>query len=147
MFATLIYSGSEAATGGVLWKNVFLEISQNSQKNTSARVSFLIKLYAWSLHLIKKEALAQVFSCEFFEISENTFFTEQLWTTAFSGSKHKVLLKQLKFLVFKSWLSLKTSTLHNSKCDRLGVFEVNQSLKSYQNNLFRSIGRYMWLKS
>ena len=27
-------SPTEAATRGVLWKNVFLEISQNSQKNT-----------------------------------------------------------------------------------------------------------------
>ena len=31
---------------------------------------------------IKKEALAQVFSCEFCEISKNTIFTEHLWTTA-----------------------------------------------------------------
>ena len=35
---------SEAATGGVLWEKVFLEISQNSQENTCVRVSFLIKL-------------------------------------------------------------------------------------------------------
>ena len=32
---------------------------------------------------IKKEALAQMFSCEFCEISKNTFFTGHLWTTAF----------------------------------------------------------------
>ena len=38
-------------------KKVFLDISQNSQENTSARVSFLIKL----------------FSCEFCEISKNIF--------------------------------------------------------------------------
>ena len=31
---------------------------------------------------IKKETLAQVFSCEFCEISRNTFFTEHLRTTA-----------------------------------------------------------------
>ena len=37
---------TEAATGGALWKKVFLEISQNSQENTCARVSFLIKLLA-----------------------------------------------------------------------------------------------------
>ena len=30
-------------------KNLFLEISQNSQENTCARVSFLIKLQAWGL--------------------------------------------------------------------------------------------------
>ena len=32
--------------------------------------------------VLKKETLAQVFSCEFCEISKNTFFTEHLWTTA-----------------------------------------------------------------
>ena len=35
----------EAATRGVLCKMVFLEISQNSQENTCARVSFLIKSF------------------------------------------------------------------------------------------------------
>ena len=52
-------------------KNVFLEISQNPQENTCARDSFLIKSQA--CNFIKKEALAQVFSCEFCEISKNTF--------------------------------------------------------------------------
>ena len=64
---------TEAVTGGVLSKNVFLEISQNSQENTCARVSFLIKL---------QETLAQVFCCKFCEISKNTFSTEHLRTTA-----------------------------------------------------------------
>ena len=52
-------------------KKVFLKISQNSQENTCARVSFLIKL---QFGFIKKEALAQVFSCEFSEISKDNFF-------------------------------------------------------------------------
>ena len=50
-------------------KMVFLELLQNSQENSCARMSFLIKLQAFS----KKEILAQVFSCEFCEISENSF--------------------------------------------------------------------------
>ena len=37
---------TKAATRGVLYKKVFLEISQNSQENTCARVPFLIKLQA-----------------------------------------------------------------------------------------------------
>ena len=37
---------TEAATRGVLWKKVFLKISQNSQENSCVRVSFLIKLQA-----------------------------------------------------------------------------------------------------
>ena len=31
---------------------------------------------------VKKETLAQVFSCEFYEISKNIFFTEHVWATA-----------------------------------------------------------------
>ena len=44
-------------------KKVLLEITQNSQENTC--------------NFIKKETLAQLFSCEFHEISKNTFF---YWT-------------------------------------------------------------------
>ena len=33
-------------------------------------------------NFIKKETLTLVFSCEFSEISKNTFFTEHLWTNA-----------------------------------------------------------------
>ena len=58
----------EAATRGALCKKMFLKISQNSQENTCA--------------FIKKETLAQVFSCEFCQISKNNFFTEHLWTAA-----------------------------------------------------------------
>ena len=47
----------------------FLEISQNSQENTCAE----------ACNFIKKETLAQVFSCEFCKISKNTFFIEHLW--------------------------------------------------------------------
>ena len=42
---------TETATKGVLYKKVFLEISQNSQENTCARVFFLIKLQALCLQL------------------------------------------------------------------------------------------------
>ena len=43
----------EAAAWGVLQKKLFLEISQNSQENTRAKVSFLIKFQA-SGNFIKK---------------------------------------------------------------------------------------------
>ena len=55
-------------------EKLFLEISQNSEENTCARVS--------ACNFIKKETLALVFSCEFCEISKNIFFTEHLWATA-----------------------------------------------------------------
>ena len=62
---------SEAVVRRCSVKKVFLEISQNSQENACFRDSFLIKLQA---NFIKKESLAQVFSCKFCKISQNTFF-------------------------------------------------------------------------
>ena len=57
----------------VFCKKGVLDISQNSQENIYARISFLIKLQASVCNFIKKETLAQVFSCEFCEVSKNTF--------------------------------------------------------------------------
>ena len=59
-------------------KKVFLEISQNSQESICTGDSFLIKLQAWPVTLLKKKSLAQVFPCKFCKISKNTFFTEHL---------------------------------------------------------------------
>ena len=52
---------------------VFLEILQNSKEGTFTRVSFLIKLQTEACSVIKKETLAQVFSCEFCKISKIAF--------------------------------------------------------------------------
>ena len=56
-------------------KTGVLKISKNSQENTCARVSFLIKLQE-ACNLIKIETLAQVFSCEFCEKSLKTPFLQ-----------------------------------------------------------------------
>ena len=78
---------SEAATSGDLLKTLFLKISHHSQENTEVRkgvlrnfakftgkhpcqVSILIKLQA--CNFIKIGTLAQMFSCEFCEISNDT---------------------------------------------------------------------------
>ena len=69
-------------------KKVFLEISQNSQENACFRDSFLIKLQA---NFIKKEPLAQVFSCKFYEISRNTFFYRTSLVAALKFSSERKL--------------------------------------------------------
>ena len=64
-----------------------------------ARVSLLIKLQteAKACNFIKKETLAQVFSCEFCEISKNTFSyrtpvvaVSKIGSSFFSGFLHEV---------------------------------------------------------
>ena len=61
---------------------MFLKITQNSQENSCPRDFFLLKLQAEACNCIKKQTLAQVFSCEFWEIFKGTFCTENLQTTA-----------------------------------------------------------------
>ena len=84
---------SEGVVRGCSIKKVFLEISQNSQENTCARVSFLLKLF------IKKETLPQVFSCVFCEISKNNFFMEHPRMTASVVFQNSVKLVKLQLLV------------------------------------------------
>ena len=62
-------------------KKVFLEISQNSPENTCAGVSY------------KKETLVQVFSCEFCEISNNTF----LQRTPLVAASYLTFFNNLRF--------------------------------------------------
>ena len=73
---------TEAATKVVLSQKEFLESSQNSQENTCARASFLNNVTGLRPATVLKKTLAQVFSCEFCEISKNIFFTEHLLGTA-----------------------------------------------------------------
>ena len=70
---------SEAVAQMCSVKKMFLEISPNSQENTCARASFLIKFQASASIFIKKEALAQVFSREFCKTFKSNFFIEHLW--------------------------------------------------------------------
>ena len=62
----------KAATRGRLCEKVFLEISQNLQENSCVRISFFMKLQE-ACNFILKRTLAQLFPCEFCEISKNTF--------------------------------------------------------------------------
>ena len=93
----------------VVWrcsvKKMFLEILQNSQENTRARFSFLIKLQtkAKACNFVKKETLAQVFSCEFCEISKNNFPYKTPLVTASA-------LRLLGFFLFFVDIHRKTAT-------------------------------------
>ena len=60
-------------------KNLFLEISQNSQEHTCARVSFLIKLQGWRpATLLKKRRWHSCFPVNFVKFLRQPFFTEHL---------------------------------------------------------------------
>ena len=58
----------------------FVNLSKNRQWRCSVK-----KLFLQACNFIKKESLAQVFSCEFYEISKNPLFTKHIRTTASVG--------------------------------------------------------------
>ena len=50
-------------------------------------------------NFIKKETLAQVFSCEFCDISKNTFFTEDIRTTASNSCYNRQFFLSIYFSI------------------------------------------------
>ena len=71
--SSVIQYQQKQSPGDILQEIMLQEISENSQENTCTRVSFSIKLQSRGLQLYQKKTLAQVFSCEFSEISTNAF--------------------------------------------------------------------------
>ena len=83
-----IYRGSHRSCS---IKKMFLKILQNSQENTSVRVSFLINCRPEVCNFIEEET--PVFFCEFSEIFKKPFFTKCLreTTSVFYGKKKNIL--------------------------------------------------------
>ena len=89
----------EAAVRRCSVKKMFLKISQNSQENTCARVSLLIKFQAWDLH--------RCFPVNFLKFSRTPFFIEHLrWLLPIiwkpSKKQHLFILKYYS-KSFYSW--------------------------------------------
>ena len=104
---------------------MFLEISQNSEESTCARVAFLMKLQA------KKETLTQVFSCEFCEISKNNFFNRTPLVAA-SENRYQTSLCAIAFLDYTCKSKNVTLRLKNSN------FTENVTSRSYLYQDFSS---------
>ena len=65
---------SEAVTRRSSVQKLFSKFSTNSQENACGRVFFKHSCRLEACNFTKKETLAQVLSCQFFEIFKNTFF-------------------------------------------------------------------------
>ena len=104
-------------------KKLFLEISQIPLDIICARDSFLIKFQALGLraqacNFIKKECLAQVFSCEFCEISKNTFSTEHIFLQLISDHQETYYLMNLYIISL--------NTLFQQFLKKTKIFNIRQ---------------------
>ena len=68
-----------------------------------------------SLNFIKIEILAQVFSCDFCEISKKSFFTEPIWATASVNLKENCWVGKYFFQPY-DFLSFFTKNLLTNVC-------------------------------
>ena len=84
---------SEAATRGVLCKKVFFEISQNSQENTCARVSFYNKVAG-----LRSIAGLTRLQCHFVKIFSNSFILSRVEKIFF-----KICFVKLSFYFISFW--------------------------------------------
>ena len=92
----------EAATRGVPCTKVFLEISQNSQENTCARISFLIKLRAFPVNFVKflrTAFLQNTFGRLLLFIRQKKFFMSYFKETKYNKSKYN----KFRFIKLRKW--------------------------------------------
>ena len=103
-------------------KKMFLETSQNSQENTCASVSILIKL----------QTLTQVLSCEFCEVSKNTFFTEHLrWLLLNIAVDIWKLFNRLCKLLF-DWIQINM------------IFKSSRSQEFFKIGVYKNFAKFKW---
>ena len=104
-FSKMIYAGVQKNCDMVL-KNYYSEFKKNgiepvvsallSSKRSVVKSSHRrcsVKKGVLRNFAVRKESLAQVFSCEFYEISKSTFSTKHLHTTVFASHKLEKFLK------------------------------------------------------
>ena len=91
----MILTQTEAVAQRCSVKKVLLEISQNSQENTCARAFFNKDAGLKACNFIKKEDLAQVFSCEFCEIPIKKVFLKILHNSQESNCARVSFFKRL----------------------------------------------------
>ena len=97
---------------------MFPQISKNWQENTCIRVSFLNKVADLRPEtLLKKETLIQVFSCQYFEICENTFLQNTFGRLLLSLEPWQISMIELFYENSKSLtVFLKSSIIYVFSC-------------------------------
>ena len=150
-------------TEAVFWRcsveKVFIEVSQNSQENTCARVSFLIKLQA-SLQLYEKKSLwHRCFPVNFAKFRRTSFFTEckisHICCCGFNSLKSFInfslpnLLKSLFYYLFFDF-HFKSYIFNYQKVGKMATFsKITTGAKTLSIKLGFSccgilVGRNIW---
>ena len=83
---------AQEVTWGVLYRKLFLKILQNLQENTCARLSCLFFFSCLkACNFMKKQTLAQLFSCEYCKIFQSSIFYRAPPVAASAFSRQEIL--------------------------------------------------------
>ena len=76
-------------------------IEKINVKKSKQKTKYIIKITfeGWAFNFIKKETLAQVFSCEFCKISKNTFFNRTPLVAAYYDASLFIFVPMINPLV------------------------------------------------
>ena len=107
----------------VFYKKEFLSILHNWKENTCIRPPFLIELQAWNF--IKKETPAQVFSCDFYKIFENTFFIKHFQVHVLLFLLERPIFLSFFFLTFLMFSYRSFSSLSFGFCPGYWVINLH----------------------
>ena len=110
---------------------MFLEISQNSQENTCATVSFLIKLQAKVCNFIEKRLWHRCFPVTFTKFLRTPFLTEHLFYRPRPGDCFWIkVFKGVDFKRFRSQTYLYGNQNYHSSINRLIIISTIEYLIS-----------------
>ena len=115
---------------------MFLKILKNSQGNTCARVSFLIKLQVSGCNFIKKETLACMFPCEFSEIFKNTLFTHITSNGYFCSNNWYSLWVLNPFVYWCTYFGLLVSNIIKSSIPCTVAYKIGLHVRYGSNSWF-----------
>ena len=110
-------------------KDVLRNFTKFTGKHLCQSLFFKKSCSPKACNFIKKEILAQVLSCEFCEISKNTFFKEHLWRAASEFHPYYIIFIDSKILL-PSYQKTKINGFNSLKrsCDnRIGNINLSTS--------------------
>ena len=140
-------TNTEAVTRRLSVKKVLSQFLQNSQENPCPRVSFLIKLQASASNFIKKETLAQGFSCEFCGNSKNI----SSYRTPPVAASDNITIEEIKKIfpdLFKQYQKL--SGKNTRKCSdtmKKSIIELISGNKTLTNEKSRDYKRFLFCRN
>ena len=155
----------EAVTEGVFWEKVFLEISQNSQENTCAKVAFLrIQLrfikadewYCYSLRLWVGYFIYFKITCVFFYLMVVIIVTRNVVMEVLCCNGGSTSIKEISTLIWKGmsnvyfWKKLTFSKLRFSRKENLKKctnFEEQKGTRYIRGNIYISINAFTCFSS